>query len=202
VTAVATVPTRTSTGSIGRIEEARSRAIGALLTCIARHGLAKTTLEDVAREAGCARATLYRHFGDKRRLVEAALASEADRVATAALVAAAAADTLPAAVAAVVATGSRELRDHAAFEFLTAYEPETILPHLSFTGFDNLLAAGAPLVAPAYDRFLPPSEAARLAEWTVRVVFTCGGTLSPIDLADGAVARRFVANYLPINPRG
>jgi AcrR family transcriptional regulator len=200
VTAVTTAPS--VTGSKDRVEEARARAVSALLTCIARHGLAKTTLEDVAREAGCARATLYRHFGDKRRLVEAALASEADRVATEALAAAAAADTLPDAVAAVVATGARELRNHAAFEFLIAYEPETILPHLSFTGFDRLLAAGTPLVAPAYERFLAPAEAERLGEWTVRVVFTCGGTLSPIDLADAAVAGRFVSNYLPSNPRG
>src|SRR6476660_9592213 len=42
------------------------RAVGATLACIARHGLAKTTFDDVAREAGCARATLYRYFGGKR----------------------------------------------------------------------------------------------------------------------------------------
>ena len=35
-----------------------ARAVAALLTCIARYGLAKTTLDDVAREAGCSRATL------------------------------------------------------------------------------------------------------------------------------------------------
>ena len=34
-------------------------------TCIARVGLAKTTLDDVAREAGCARATVYRCFAEQ-----------------------------------------------------------------------------------------------------------------------------------------
>jgi AcrR family transcriptional regulator len=42
------------------------RAVRATLACVARHGLAKTTFDDVAREAGCARATLYRYFGGKR----------------------------------------------------------------------------------------------------------------------------------------
>ena len=45
------------------------RAVQATLDCVARHGLAKTTFDDVAREAGCARATLYRYFGGKRQLV-------------------------------------------------------------------------------------------------------------------------------------
>src|SRR5687768_12163722 len=61
-------PPRTETPSRpgGRETDLRARAAAALLACTARHGLAKTTLDDVAREAGCARASLYRHFGGKR----------------------------------------------------------------------------------------------------------------------------------------
>src|SRR5262245_25031351 len=61
-----------------RIEE---RAVRATLVCVARHGLAKTTFDDVAREAGCARATLYRYFGGKRQLVLITTAREAARIA-------------------------------------------------------------------------------------------------------------------------
>jgi AcrR family transcriptional regulator len=179
-----------------RVDDVRARAIAALLTCVARHGLAKTTLDDVAREAGCARATLYRHFGDKGGLVETTVRAEADRVAAVVRTAAGGADSLAGALAAVIATGARELRDHAAFGFLVAFEPETILPHLSFNGFDRLLAMAAPTVAPAFDPYLPSHEAERLAEWTVRVVLCCGGPLSPIDLTDDAAARRFVDSYL------
>jgi len=39
-----------------------ARVLDAALTCVGRVGLAKTTLDDVAREAGCARATVYRYF--------------------------------------------------------------------------------------------------------------------------------------------
>jgi AcrR family transcriptional regulator len=198
VAAVPTAPARTA----DRVEEARARAVAALLTCIARHGLAKTTIDDVAREAGCARATLYRYFGDKRGLVETTLRAEAERIAAAARQAAAAADSLPDAVAAVMAAGARENRDHAAFQFLIANEPETVLPYLSFTGFDRLLAAAAPMIATAFTRFVTAPDAERLAEWVIRVVFGFDGPLSPIDLGDDAVARRFVANYLPSVPRG
>src|SRR3954453_8152334 len=46
------------------------RVIDALLRCVGRWGLAKTTLDDVAREAGCSRATVYRFFpGGKEALV-------------------------------------------------------------------------------------------------------------------------------------
>jgi AcrR family transcriptional regulator len=46
-----------------------ARARDALLVCIARFGLSKTTLDDVARVAGCSRATLYRYFDGKATLV-------------------------------------------------------------------------------------------------------------------------------------
>ncbi len=40
----------------------RERALAGTYTCIARVGIAKTTVEDVAREAGVSRATVYRLF--------------------------------------------------------------------------------------------------------------------------------------------
>src|SRR3954451_22796301 len=56
------------------------RILDAALTCIGRVGLAKTTLDDVAREAGCARGTLYRYFPGKPLLVGAIVAREAQRI--------------------------------------------------------------------------------------------------------------------------
>ena len=70
------------------------RVLDATLTCIARVGVAKTTLDDVAREAGCARATVYRYFPGKQPLLNAVVARESDRIAAAVLDAAIAADDL------------------------------------------------------------------------------------------------------------
>ena len=41
---------------------ARVRVVDAALACIARQGVARTTLDDVARAARCSRATVYRVF--------------------------------------------------------------------------------------------------------------------------------------------
>src|SRR6266498_4400835 len=93
----------------GSIEE---RAVRATLVCVARHGLAKTTFDDVAREAGCARATLYRYFGGKRQLVRLTVTREAARIAAGIRDAAGAAPTLEDAVVAMVVRAARELRDN------------------------------------------------------------------------------------------
>ena len=51
--------------SAGRPPRRRGRIRDAALVCIGRFGLAKTTVDDIAREAGCSRATLYRYFDGK-----------------------------------------------------------------------------------------------------------------------------------------
>ena len=58
----------------------QARAVAALLRCLGRYGLAKTNLDDVAREAGCSRATLYRWVESKPELLRLAVASEEARV--------------------------------------------------------------------------------------------------------------------------
>src|SRR5436309_6749871 len=56
------------------------RVIDAALRCIARWGIGKTTLDDVAREASCSRATIYRLFpGGKDALLDAITRSELAR---------------------------------------------------------------------------------------------------------------------------
>ncbi|MDQ3757030.1 MAG: TetR/AcrR family transcriptional regulator, partial [Actinomycetota bacterium] len=68
---VATLPSPATRG----VSEQRVRE--AALRCIARWGMAKTTLDDVAREAGISRATVYRLFpGGKDGLMEAVARAE------------------------------------------------------------------------------------------------------------------------------
>ena len=46
--------------------DTRTRILEAAVACIERWGLAKTSLEDVATEAGLSRATVYRYFAGGR----------------------------------------------------------------------------------------------------------------------------------------
>ena len=57
------------------MDETRQRIVEAAYACIARRGVAKTTIEDVAREAGMSRATVYRAFpGGRDEVVNATVA--------------------------------------------------------------------------------------------------------------------------------
>ena len=58
----------------------RERILEATYACIARYGMAKTTVEDAAREARMSRATVYRYFpGGKEQLLLETVGWEASR---------------------------------------------------------------------------------------------------------------------------
>lgn len=54
------------------------RMLNAALTLFSRHGFQRTSMADIAREAGVARATLYLRFADKRAVFAALAASVID----------------------------------------------------------------------------------------------------------------------------
>ena len=185
----------------------RRRAVDATLVCIARHGLSKLTVDDVAREAGCGRATLYREFGSKRALVSAVVATEAERVVRVVVDAATAAATLEDAVVAMLVAAARTVDGHAALSFVAANESELLLPHLTFGGADRFLAWTAARLAPCLERFVVAGDALPTAEWIARValVLWCSPTASstPVVLADPASVRPFVQQFVipGIRPR-
>lgn len=59
----------------------RERMLDAAAYCLERFGLAKTTIEDVARAAELSRATVYREFGNRDGLLLAVAAREAEQTA-------------------------------------------------------------------------------------------------------------------------
>ena len=169
------------------------RAVRATLACIARHGLAKTTFDDVARQAGCARATLYRYFGGKRQLVRITLVREAARLAASVREAGDCEPTFEDAVVAMVVRAAREMREHEALQFLFAFEPELVLPHVTFDAGNRFLVRAGSAVAPALARFLPAERVDRAGEWLARVVLTHAlSPTRPIDLTDEAATRVLV----------
>jgi AcrR family transcriptional regulator len=56
-------------------EDARRRILEAAERCVARHGIRKTTMDDIAREAGISRPSLYRYFSDREELLLAVTAT-------------------------------------------------------------------------------------------------------------------------------
>ncbi|HET9729807.1 MAG TPA: TetR/AcrR family transcriptional regulator [Acidimicrobiia bacterium] len=174
------------------------RILDAAATCIARVGVAKTTLDDVAREAGCARATVYRCFPGKQQLITALVGREVTRTTDAVVRAAVDAPTLADAAAAAMITGTRLLAQHASLTFVAAHEPEIIMPFLAFERESAVLQAGAQLVAPGFERHLgDAAQAERLAEWLVRMTLSFLFCPSEhFDLFDEQQVRSLIENFI------
>jgi AcrR family transcriptional regulator len=58
-------------------QDAKLRICSAALACLKRLGFEKTTMSDIAKEAGIARPTLYKHFKSKDEVFFAAIDNEA-----------------------------------------------------------------------------------------------------------------------------
>ena len=174
-----------------------NQILDAALTCIARVGLTKTTLDDVAREAGCGRATLYRCFDNKQQLLVALVAREAEALRHAVVVDAESSETLGDAITSVVTTSVRFLGGHAALAFVCAHEPDLLLPFLAFEREDAVLRTAAVLVAPALTRFLDATEAERLGEWIARITLSYLFSPSEIfDIANAEHVRALVNDFV------
>ena len=171
--------------------------LDAAVTCIARVGSQKTTLDDVARTAGCSRATVYRFFPGKQQLIGALVAREAARLGDALVARAAAEPDLAGAAAVAMHEGARRLREHPALTFVSMHEPEVLLPCLAFERESLLLRAAAQLVAPAFTRFLDNERAQRLAEWSARVTLSHLSCPSEyVDFADLGQVRALVDEFV------
>lgn len=181
-------------------EDTRARIIGAAVRQCEEFGLRRTTMDDVARRAGLARATLYRHFQSKDALVHSVILEEAERFF-------AALDTVIA-----DCRGSDErlvegfafaldyVRRHALLDKLLRTEPETLLPYL--LGDRELIrtatdAVAAKILGEDEETTVQPADARVAGELVVRLVLSLA--LSPdsglgVEGMDGA--RRLARRYL------
>jgi AcrR family transcriptional regulator len=60
----------------------RLRVVDATERYVERNGLSRIRIEEIAEEAGCSRATIYRYFADKDELVREVLIRRAQRIAS------------------------------------------------------------------------------------------------------------------------
>ena len=184
-------------GPAGVSPETRERILAATLVSLARYGVAKTTLEDVAKEAGCARATVYRYFGGKQDLLDAAVAHEAARLFAAIDDAAGRETRLEDALVAMATTAAHELLEHDALQFVLAHEPELVLPWITFDGCDRFVATTAAALAPTFARFVPEAEADRAARWCTRVLLAyLGAEDAPVTMTDEQQVRALVRDFV------
>ncbi|CAN5481581.1 TetR/AcrR family transcriptional regulator [soil metagenome] len=141
------------------VGDVRNRILRATVVEAGTSGLGRFTVEDVARRAGVARATVYRHFpGGKEQLTAEAVTWEVARYFLALEDRLAGVDDVAARLERGIAEGRALLAEHQVFQKVVDTEPERLLPHLS---------QSAPLVHAAIrDDIRPRLEAVDLVAGT------------------------------------
>jgi AcrR family transcriptional regulator len=176
----------------------RIRIVDGALACIARQGVAKTTLDDIARAAGLSRATVYRAFpGGQDAVLAAIVDTEVARFFSRLAVALGGAADIEDVLVAGIVEAARQIRGHGALCTVLEHEPELISAHLAFDEMDRLLAVASGFTGPFLARWLEPEQALRAAEWAVRVVISYLGSPSPhVDLTQPADVTHLVQRFL------
>lgn len=179
----------------------RDRLLNATERCLRRSGIRRTTMIEVANEAGVSRAWLYRHFSDKESLVTAALVRTDEAFWAAAHQRVSQVQGISAQVAAAVRF-SREQRPGALMLQLQAEEPEAFAATVG-TGVAELM----PGMARFWHRYLEQArdrgelrtdlQIARAAEWVMRIVLSLVTVPGDgVDADDGESVHRFVDEFL------
>jgi len=176
----------------------RVAIVDGALSCIAAKGLRATTVDDVARASGMSRATLYRTIpGGRDAIIQATVETEVARFFSSLAVAMGAASTLEAALVAGITTSASWISDSAALSTLLEIEPWVVMRHISFGQMDRALALAADFTGPFFGRWLEPEQAARAADWAVRIVTSyLANPSDTIDLTDGAQVRSLVRQFV------
>jgi AcrR family transcriptional regulator len=189
---------RSSGQTSGSSQPQRVRIADAASRCISRRGVSKTTVDDIAREAGCSRATVYRSFaGGKDEVVAAVVDTEVARLFSSLAVSMGSADDLEDAIVAGVVGLATAIQEHRALQFVLENEPEIILPYLCFEPLGRVLEEAANFAVAFLARFIDPDTAKNVAESAARIALSYIATPAPgIDLRVETTARRVVSTFV------
>jgi AcrR family transcriptional regulator len=174
-------PTTLATGTPDRILDAAFRRIAEL-------GLSRTTVEDVAREAGLTRQTIYRYFPSKDDLVRALIMREEERFLDGVRAAFAVADDLERALADGMNFCVRFAKENPVLDRLLQIDAETALPYITIRG-GSVVARARHVVAELIRRksWVKPDLVEPVADLLVRAFISY--TLTPPDRPPDDVTR-------------
>ncbi|MEU4543935.1 TetR/AcrR family transcriptional regulator [Nonomuraea dietziae] len=173
-------------------DSASERILDAAYARFLAYGVRGTTVDDVARQAGLSRVTVYRRFSRKNDLIQGVILRELRRFLRDFEQAVAGLPTPAEQVVEGFAVTLRLVRGHSLLGRLLAGEPGTILPHLT-TGAEPYMAVAREFVASHLDS--PDAEA--IAEMFIRISLSFLLTpSSAIPLESDEQARAFARRHL------
>jgi AcrR family transcriptional regulator len=180
----------------------RDRLLEATYLCVARYGMGKTTVEDVVKQSGVSRATVYRHFpGGRDELLRETVAWEigrffvelGDRVSNA--------PNLTELLQRGLVFARQQLQQHEVLRKMLDTEPERLLPLLSTESTKSL-----PFIASFLMPYLEREERAgrlrdgvdieRAADYLARGILSLIGSSGRWNLDDEEQVRTLVRDEL------
>lgn len=176
------------------------RLLQATFACVARYGIAKTTVEDVAREAGVSRATVYRQFpGGKDQLIADTVRWESTRFFAELAVAIEHSPDFVTTLEDAIVFARAALSQHAVFQKVLETEPDLLLPQMSVD--DSRIRA---LVAqflkthlePEADKLAAGLTVDHVADHVARLLLSVFNSAGSWDLADREQVRKLVRTQL------
>lgn len=186
----------------GREPRTRERLLTASYACVARFGLGKTTIEDVAKESGISRATIYRYFpGGRDELLREAVGWEMDRFFIRLAVAIDDAPDFATALAEGLVFARHAILEHAVLQKVLQTEPERLLPFITVESHrvEPLVAAYlVPMLEHERDlgRLRPGVEIGTAADYLARMTLSLIANPGSIDFDDPAAVGRLVGAEL------
>jgi AcrR family transcriptional regulator len=179
-------------------DRARERILEATYACIARYGMAKTTVEDAARQARVSRATVYRHFpGGKDELLAETVGWETARFFGRLAVAVAGTPDFPTLLEEALLFAHRAIAEHEVLQKVLQTEPERLLPLLTVES-DHILAFIQAFLVPLLEaqELAEGVSVARAAEHLARMILSYTATQGRWDLTDRAQVADIVRREL------
>jgi AcrR family transcriptional regulator len=180
----------------------RDRLLEATYTCVARFGMAKTTVEDVVKESGISRATVYRHFpGGRDELLRETVAWEIARYFVALGDHVRDSPDLAQLLRRGLVFARRSLGEHAVLRKILDTEPERLLPLLSTESARSLPFIAAFLMPylereARAGRLRPGVDIERAADYLARGILSLIGSPGRWDLEDTAQVDTVVQDEL------
>lgn len=180
----------------------RERILEATYACVARHGLDRTTLEDVARECDLSRATLYRVFpGGRDDLLREVVVWEMGRFFGRLAEAVVGAPDFASLVEEGLRFARAALTEHAVLQTVLLTEPERLLPLMTVESERPLRFIVEYLIPflereESAGRLRPGVSVTDAAEYTGRLLLSLLGSPGTWDLTDPIQTRVLVREHL------
>ncbi len=182
-------------------DDARDRILAATVVCLGRYGIAKTTVDDAAREARLARATVYRYFPDgKEQLIGESITWAVGQFFHDLAVSVADAPDFPTLLEQALVHAHEAVAEHVVLQKVLETEPERLLPQLTQSA-PQVQAVLRDYLADKlrHEALLPGVDPVEAGDWLARMGLSFILAEGRWDLTDPTSVRHLVRDELLVS---